>query len=94
MIEESEAEISDSDVDFQLFDGGNEPITSDDSSDEEGEATRPRQSRLRMRHAVNLLDTTFMEENFRPLPVQENERIPVIIDKGTKECVVGALTDH
>ena len=29
-----------------------------------------------------------MEENFPPLPDQENERIPVIIDEGTKECVV------
>ena len=58
--EESEAEISDSDVDFPLTDGENEPITSVDSSDEEGETTRPR-------HAVNSLDATLMEENSHPL---------------------------
>ena len=29
-----------------------------------------------------------MEENSHSMPDQENERIPVIIDKRTKECVV------
>ena len=37
---ESEAEISDSDVDFPLSDGENEPITFDYSSDEEGETNQ------------------------------------------------------
>ena len=31
---------------------------------------------------------TLMEENFHLLPDQENEYIPIIIDKRTKECVV------
>ena len=81
-------QTSDSDVDFTMSDGENEPITSNNSSDEEGEITRPRQSQLRRSHAVNSLDTVLMEENFHLLPDQENERIPVIIDKRTKECVV------
>ena len=50
--EESKAEISESDVDFPLFDGGNEKKV---------ETTRPRQSQLCMRHAVNSLNTTLME---------------------------------
>ena len=41
--DESEAEISDSDVDLPLSGGVNKPITSDDSSDEKGETTRSRQ---------------------------------------------------
>ena len=86
--EDSEAEISDSDVDFSLSDGENEPITSDNSSDDENETTRPRQSQLRRRHAVNSLDTVLMEENFHSLPDHEYERILVTIDKRTKKCFV------
>ena len=48
--EESEAEISNNDVDFPLSDGENEPITSDDSINKKGEITRPRQSQLRRIH--------------------------------------------
>ena len=86
--EESEAEISDSDVDFPLSDSKNEPITSDDSSDKEGETTTMRQSQLHRGLSVNSLDSPSMEENFHSLPDRENERISVIIDKRTKECVV------
>ena len=85
--EESEAEILDSDVDLPLSDGENEPITYDDSSGEEGE-TRPRQWQLRRRHGVNLLDTVFIKENIHIISDEEIKRIPVIIDKRNKECVV------
>ena len=51
--EERQAEISDSVVDLPLSVHENEPITSDDNGDDEGETTRPRQSQLRRRHDVN-----------------------------------------
>ena len=35
------------------LDDENEPITPDDSSDEEGKTTRPRQLQLRRRHAAS-----------------------------------------
>ena len=48
--EDSETEISDNDVDFPPSDDENKSITFVDSSDEEGETTRPRQSQHRRRH--------------------------------------------
>ena len=78
--EESTAKISDTDVNLPLSYSENKSITSDDSSNEEGEITWLRHSQLCRRHTVKSINTVLIKEHLHPLPDQRNESIPVIID--------------
>ena len=35
-----------------------------------------------------------MKENFHPMPDQDNERIPVMIENKPKNVLCGTLSDH